>query len=522
MLCAPSCSDKKSQAPETSAKPAEEILPEYLSQPMFRIGELKEICGEGLFGGSSYYVELGVDTKGIHYYRMSGNLSVDPKITFDFVGDTQAARNLSAEAKFVTGALRAGLFDEIGDQGASALHGVIHSVDGIWTTIQTICSSTWRLVSDSEYRERFLADIGRWTRNIGYDLKNLTWHQVWDKLEKMGEWVRNTSLEDAKNFVTGIAAAYWENEREKEAQARGFSTESIRLGPTSWNAIDQRTWAHIGGTFVPDVALITLAVILAPETGGGSLPAAGGTSAFEAIGSALAAESEGALIAERLASADKLRKMERLFPEAGLLAARETVANRVKASAIATRAASLRKLTPLLDPKKIATLSGDRAMNSRLKKTLYYLYESENAGMKPSEALDEIYSAFRGVELPKGTIYSETLEKRNIMENYRLARQWGLFDTPENLEAMRKGASPTILKGQYAGELVEMDHRIAVAHAPELSNSPANLIITPKSVNRARGATIDQRTRKAVTEFQRVSRWLPSSEFTAKLVEHPQ
>ena len=66
---------------------------------------------------------------------------------------------------------------------------------------------------------------------------------------------------------------------------------------------------------------------------------------------------------------------------------------------------------------------------------------------------------------------------------------------------MRRGRSPTITKGQYAGQEVEIDHVIPRAVCPELQNQVMNLEFLPASLNRAKGDKITDRARVFAKEL---------------------
>lgn len=65
--------------------------------------------------------------------------------------------------------------------------------------------------------------------------------------------------------------------------------------------------------------------------------------------------------------------------------------------------------------------------------------------------------------------------------------------TPENLEGLRRGLSPMITRGPYAGEKAEVDHIVSVAVAPEFANRIGNLEFMPMTLNGRKSHTMGAR-----------------------------
>jgi hypothetical protein len=143
-------------------------------------------------------------------------------------------------------------------------------------------------------------------------------------------------------------------------------------------------------------------------------------------------------------------------------------------------------IRPLCDPAKLVTL-GERAANPRVHKLLCHLHELEASGGSVAKAV--------GAALPQQVSvaagYAPQFAKEQILTTYKAAKDMGVFDDVANLQKMRRGLSPTILKGPAAGQLVHVDHIIPLKHAPELGNNFANLRYSTASVNTARGAALD-------------------------------
>ena len=97
-----------------------------------------------------------------------------------------------------------------------------------------------------------------------------------------------------------------------------------------------------------------------------------------------------------------------LFPTIGLRAEEaETTAEEAIAS--------------LTDPKKLATLKGERGANPRLQKCVYWLAYAEEQGQKPEAVLDE------SAKLNKtaGTPYAGFVSW-GLLENLKIAKELGL------------------------------------------------------------------------------------------------
>jgi hypothetical protein len=82
--------------------------------------------------------------------------------------------------------------------------------------------------------------------------------------------------------------------------------------------------------------------------------------------------------------------------------------------------------------------------------------------------------------------------KESLLRNLLIANRLGLL-TPANLDAMKRGKSPTVTLGPYAGEITEVDHILPVAKFPQYGKEFWNLELMPQSLNRRKGDTVGQR-----------------------------
>ena len=152
-------------------------------------------------------------------------------------------------------------------------------------------------------------------------------------------------------------------------------------------------------------------------------------------------------------------------------------------------------IASLADPKKLATLKGDRAANNRLNKAIFYLATAESDGQKPEDVLAES-ARINGTA---GTPYAGFVQW-GLIQNLKLAKDYGLLN-PEGMAEMRRGRSPTITRGEFAGQEVEIDHVIPRAVCPELQNQIINLEFLPSSLNRAKSDKITDRAKVFAKEL---------------------
>lgn len=148
--------------------------------------------------------------------------------------------------------------------------------------------------------------------------------------------------------------------------------------------------------------------------------------------------------------------------------------------------ASVAALTALIDPEKLATLQTKRAANPRVLKCVYWLHDAKQRGRKPEDIIAQAQAAMHS------TGARAELVKASLLRNLDIAEKLGCL-TPENFEKLRRGGSPTITRGPYAGQTAEVDHIVPVALAPELDKELANLELLPSKLNRQKGAKVGAR-----------------------------
>jgi hypothetical protein len=124
--------------------------------------------------------------------------------------------------------------------------------------------------------------------------------------------------------------------------------------------------------------------------------------------------------------------------------------------------------------------------NDRLLKCVYWLNDAKTRGLDPGTVIDDAQLATNPHQ------QHSALVKQYLLRNLDIADKLGCL-TPEGTEKMRRGASPTVTRGPYRGEIAEVDHIIPISVAPEIGNEIANLELMPRTLNRRKGATIGSR-----------------------------
>lgn len=152
-------------------------------------------------------------------------------------------------------------------------------------------------------------------------------------------------------------------------------------------------------------------------------------------------------------------------------------------------------IASLTDPKKLATLKGERAANSRLQKCVYWLAYAEEHGEKPETVLNESAKLNKTAGKPYAGFVSW-----GLLENLKIAKELGLL-TPKGIAELRQGKSAMITKGQYAGQEAEADHVIPKAVCPELENQVMNIELLPAKLNRSKSDKVTDRAKVFAKEL---------------------
>ncbi len=160
---------------------------------------------------------------------------------------------------------------------------------------------------------------------------------------------------------------------------------------------------------------------------------------------------------------------------------------------LAAQADYAKRLAPLIDQAKLATLGG-RGANQRVQKSVYWLATARNAGQKPGDVLD------RAVAQAGYKHEAAKLTKDALLRNLDIADKLGCLNAA-GLAEMRRGKAPTVMKGPYKGDELSVDHIVPRAVVPELDNVIANLELMPLRLNEKKNATIGDRQRAMAKQF---------------------
>ena len=117
----------------------------------------------------------------------------------------------------------------------------------------------------------------------------------------------------------------------------------------------------------------------------------------------------------------------------------------------------------LTDPQRLATLTTERAANPRLLKCIYWLEEVRSRGHQPVAIIMEAQTITSSAGEQAALVRAGLLRNLDIAEKLRCL-------TSDNLDLMRRGRSPTVTRGPYAGEPAEVDHIVPIVPAPGSSN----------------------------------------------------
>ena len=171
-------------------------------------------------------------------------------------------------------------------------------------------------------------------------------------------------------------------------------------------------------------------------------------------------------------------------------AAAELGASRVaKAASVANRISHLERLKPLLEPAKVASLQGDRALNSRLHKVLYWLNQGEKDGRNVPETLTRAMKMANADRRFAGTLLDPAIDRAQILKTYDTAKAMKIFEEDANLDLMRHGKAPWV-NTPWGRQPIWVEHEIPVSWANELGNCWGNLSYETQKYNAMRGNKI--------------------------------
>jgi hypothetical protein len=164
--------------------------------------------------------------------------------------------------------------------------------------------------------------------------------------------------------------------------------------------------------------------------------------------------------------------------------------------ALAAQPDYAKRIAPLIDPAKLATL-GKRGANQRVQKAVYWLAEARAAGQKPDKVMD---AALGLAGVKNGP--AAALTKAALLRNLDIAEKLGCLDA-EGMAEMRKGKAPTVRRGPYMGDQLSVDHIIPRAVCPELDNVIANLELMPLRMNESKNDRVGARQTDLARKFNK-------------------
>ena len=170
----------------------------------------------------------------------------------------------------------------------------------------------------------------------------------------------------------------------------------------------------------------------------------------------------------------------------------------VRAEEAIDEATPARAIANLTDPKKLATLKGERASNPRFQKCLYWIEveQRKKGGMDVQQLIK------RSLELNGAKdAYGEAIYW-SLVVAHREANDMGLF-TPEGMNELRQGKSAPITKGEYAGQEATTDHYIPRSVCPELDNQIFNLRLLPSKLISSKGDMVDEKQVAGAESFHK-------------------
>jgi hypothetical protein len=150
----------------------------------------------------------------------------------------------------------------------------------------------------------------------------------------------------------------------------------------------------------------------------------------------------------------------------------------------------------LIDPGKLDTLKGDRAANTRLRKVAYWLETARRSGREPGGVIDAAQTRTGYACTPRARE-----DRKALLRNLTILERLGCL-TDDGMAKLRAGHAPTITRGPYAGDVVEVDHIIPRAVAPELDEKLFNLEFMPATMNRKKSDGIGRRQKALASEWE--------------------
>lgn len=449
-----------------------------------------------LSDGSIVMVSVGI----ISTARLEGR-------TFQFVGDAERFNNLGNELRFIES------FTKWNRVSAGA-DGAVDFGKSLWDGLQTLSVDPITPYRMPHWFTLLLpADQPPDSNELHLD----AYHEIIavatggpSRLKQIASATRSyiQSLEQGQADLTedlrSVVAAYWEAKLDEVANSHNIEYASACL-PETEVLIERLAWDRFGTQAACEIATVVLPYLKTAKAANAAkaakaASAAKATKAMDAIGDTARTAGKAADSGRVGRAAVDLmvdaRKVDALLSSgafgprgSAIVASRARVARFDAVAAGHMRTASA-QAGIRIDPLRLGRLTSKRAANVRINQTMLCMYDAERAGTSPSRFIDDALESC-GANRRIGEFYHDpTLAKEALVENYRVLKQGGVFEDSINLEKLRRGRSPTIKRGPYSGETMEVDHIIPVAVDDSLSANLANLKYSPMSANRAKGMQV--------------------------------
>ena len=114
--------------------------------------------------------------------------------------------------------------------------------------------------------------------------------------------------------------------------------------------------------------------------------------------------------------------------------------------------------------------------------------------------------AAEAVRLTGMTGEAAALTTEAMLRNLTIAQRLGCLGAA-GLAEMRRGRSPTITLGPYAGDQLSVDHIIPFAVAPQLDHVIANLELMPLRMNMGKKDKMGARQQALALQLRRAGLW---------------
>lgn len=153
------------------------------------------------------------------------------------------------------------------------------------------------------------------------------------------------------------------------------------------------------------------------------------------------------------------------------------------------------ELMPLIYYKDRVHSAKERGSNETMRLVNYKIYQAHSDGLDIAKLLDLAQPKHRQ---PPALAQ---LNKQRFLYNLEKGIEYGIYEGEENLKALAYGKAPTITKGEYTGERVDVEHIVPKSIAPGLDNILANLMWYPAPLNQSKNNTITEEALKIAQVF---------------------